>query len=517
MKRALGSLRGRITLVIVFAALTAVLATGLISLQLVNTATLKNATAQLAAQADVLSHLPPDTTVEALGNSVKLALGDTQVAYVHRFGRVQLPILGMGFMGTTPASESIRVSEFPAITTIAEASAMGISLLDARVAIVHVANGDTKKPILEITASMTQALLQGHPVSVTTGPASAPLVVEGRPTANGGAIVLLRTEASLSQTGNTYSNVIETALVIGLVFSLICGIVLSDWIARPLIKTAAAARRMAAGERGLPVSVRRPTEVGRVATALATLDSTLAASETRQREFLLAISHELRTPLTALRGYGEAMTDGLIHEGDVQTVGATLVTETHRLDRFVTDLLELSQLEADDFTIDKHPTDVADLVAKVAETWQGSAVMLDVTVAIAPFQLSPAAASLTTDDRRLRQVIDGLVENALRLTPRGGRVTIGAHESVGLLHIDVTDTGPGLTAADLAVAFQRGVLLGRYRNERPVGTGLGLSIAARLVTRLGGSIRAANAPNGDENGVGETGGGAIFTVSLPLP
>ncbi|WP_435534106.1 histidine kinase dimerization/phospho-acceptor domain-containing protein, partial [Glaesserella parasuis] len=92
------------------------------------------------------------------------------------------------------------------------------------------------------------------------------------------------------------------------------------------------------------------------------LDHALATSEGRQREFLLSISHELRTPLSAIRGYGEALADGVIDPAATADAGRVLVTETDRLDRFVADLLELARLEADDFSIERVDVAAADLV-----------------------------------------------------------------------------------------------------------------------------------------------------------
>ena len=129
--------------------------------------------------------------------------------------------------------------------------------------------------------------------------------------------------------------------------------------------------------------------------------------------------------------------------------------------------------------------------------------MLDVVVQVLP---GAGGLAVSSDAQRVRQLIDGLVENALRVTPAGSTVSIAARRFGSSVVIEVRDGGPGLSRDDLAVAFERGVLQSRYRDIRPVGTGLGLSIAARLVSRLGGSIAAGNAP----------GGGAVFAVSLPV-
>ncbi|QNE47410.1 HAMP domain-containing histidine kinase [Glaciihabitans sp. INWT7] len=442
------SLRGRITLVTVSVAVLAVLITGLVSAQLVRQSTITEGRAQLAAQAQLLSRLPAATNLASLRERVRLALGDTRVAVVGPQGRVSGP--GAAF----------------------------------------------------VSAADVTTLLAGDPVSQTEGRTGKTMLVEGRPTASGSAIVLVRSLGNLETATAATVRRVFLALAIGVLVAIVAGTLLARWLTRPLVATVETARRMAAGERGLVMEAHQPTEVAAVAEALATLDRALSTSEGRQREFLLSISHELRTPLTAVRGYGEAMVDGLIREGDIASVGATLVTETERLDRFVADLLELARLEADDFAVVRQRVDVALILEQTADAWRGRAATLDVTVKAIPG--SPGLA-METDAQRVRQLIDGLVENALRVSPAGSTVSIAARAFGTGVVIEVRDGGPGLSSEDLAVAFERGALQARYRDIRAVGTGLGLSIAARLVSRLGGSIAAGNAP----------GGGAVFAVSLP--
>lgn len=441
----LRSLGGRITLVTVSVAVLAVLVTGLISLQLVRASTLADARAQLAAQADLAAKFPAARRDE-IDPRTQAALGDTAVAFVSVSGAITGD--GAAYVG----------------------------------------------PVL------ARRLLADGTVSTVERRLGSTVVVEGRRTASGSAIVLVRTQDSLEQATRESARRILVALGIGVAVAVVAGVLLARWLARPLVTTAATARRMAAGERGLPITAHKPAEIAAVADALATLDRALTTSEGRQREFLLSISHELRTPLTALRGYGEAMTDGLVKEADVASVGATLVAETERLDRFVADLLELARLEADDFVIHPQLIELGGLLAQVREAWRGHCATLGVTL-----EVTAGLIPLTTDGKRLRQVIDGLVENALRMTPAGSSVRIEARTTASDVVIEVSDGGPGLSPDDLAVAFERGVLHERYRRERPVGTGLGLSIAARLVQRLGGTIQAGNAP----------GGGARFAVTLP--
>ncbi len=432
------SLRARITLVTVLVAVVAVAVTGLVSLGLVRTATVDEARVQLAAQAVALSQL------RDIGQAAeRLNAADTSV----------------GILPSADSGDPVGSGE-------------AVEYLDAL---------------------LTARVLAGEPISATRRGPLGLAMVEARAAADGGAVVLVRPLSSVDPALGRATNRVLLALLIGLVVALIGAFILARLIARPLTQTADAAGRLAAGERGVTMPSASTTEVDAVNSALSALDTALATSEGRQREFLLSISHDLRTPLTAVRGYAEALADGMVT--DVPAVGRTLVDETARLDAFVGDLLELARLEAEDFSIHPEPVDVDALLTEVAAAWTGLATKLGVTI-----DVSGTAGTLTTDPRRLRQIVDGLVENAMRVTPEGG--TVDLHADTGT--IAVLDQGPGFAAADLPVAFERSTLRERYRDSRPVGTGLGLSIAARLATRLGASLTVANRPSG----------GAAFTLTL---
>jgi two-component system OmpR family sensor kinase len=430
------SLQARITLVTVVVAIVAVAVTGFVSLGLVRSATVDEARDQLSAQAVALAKLPD------------------------------------------PASALDRLDAIDTTVLVIQDGAV---------------LGDHPE---YLDRALLARLAAGEPISATRAGELGLAMLAGNPARGGSAIVLVRPLASVDQALGRASGRILFALSIGLAVAMVGALLLSRVIARPLVQAARAAGRLAAGERQVPMPAASTIEVAEVTAALSALDRALEASEGRQREFLLSISHELRTPLTALRGYAEAMADGLVAETDIASVGETLVDETERLDRFVADLLELARLEADDFTIQPELVDVAALLHETARAWAGRAATLGIAI-----EVDGAAASTTTDPRRVRQVVDGLVENALRVTPEGGSITLRSDPG----SITVLDSGPGLSDEDLAVAFERGALHSRYRNSRPVGTGLGLSISARLVERLGGTIAVANRDQG----------GAMFTVRLP--
>jgi two-component system sensor histidine kinase BaeS len=279
------------------------------------------------------------------------------------------------------------------------------------------------------------------------------------------------------------------ALLLGLLAAGVVSLVVARRLARRVREAADRAHRLAAGERGLPEPPPADLqEIDEMSVALTRLDAALATSERRQREFLLSISHELRTPLTALRGYAEALRDGAIPPDQVADVGTTLTAETRRLDQFIADLLALARLEADDFRLHEGVVDVADLLTDTATAWQATAASSEIELAVA---LPADPQPFPGDPVRLRQLLDGLVENAMRATPAGGRVVIRAEQDSSSNTLSVTDTGPGLEPEEYERAFERGFLRDRYAAHRTVGTGLGLSIAQRLCARMGGSLAAS--------------------------
>lgn len=324
--------------------------------------------------------------------------------------------------------------------------------------------------------------------------------VEGRPLPRGDGIVM----AESADTG-VFAQVLRIMwlpLVAGLVAGAIAGTLLGRRLARPIRNAAIAAQRLSSGDRAVRLAVQPPMEVERLAHSMNNLAEALATSEGRQREFLLSISHELRTPLTSIRGYAEALADEVVAPNQVVQTGQTILEEAQRLDRLVADLLSLARLEAADFPVHLTDVDLVELAEAAVRAYlprcEQHAVSLRVCL---PQQHLP----VSTDPGRLRQILDGLVENALRVVPPGQPIVLAVRVEPAQAVIEVRDGGPGLTDEDLAVVFERGALYRRYQGIRKVGSGLGLALAHRLAKRLGAAIEAGHAQEG----------GARFTIYLP--
>lgn len=346
------------------------------------------------------------------------------------------------------------------------------------------------------------AVLAGQNVSTTRAVNGVTVLVEARPTADGGVVVVQRRSDAVAQTERAVRRLIAALLIAGGV-ALVLGLLVAWRLARPLRRTAAAARALAAGQRDVAVPVAGPTEVAEVSSAINALAAALGHSEARQREFLLSVSHDLRTPLTAISAYAESLADGTIPAENAREAGAIVLAEARRLDRLVADLLDLARLDARDLRIELAPADLTSMAADAARVWRGRCGTEGV---VFRDELAGGPVVALTDASRVRQVLDGLFDNALRVTPAGAPIVLCVRTEPGVAVAEIRDGGPGLTDADLAVAFEQGVLNERYRGVREVGSGLGLAIVARLVARLGATIEAGHAAEG----------GARFTVRLPL-
>jgi two-component system sensor histidine kinase BaeS len=352
-----------------------------------------------------------------------------------------------------------------------------------------------------VTAEDVADLLGGRDVSATRSVAGSTVFVEARAVDGAGVVLVQRRADAVAQNERALRRIVLALLIAGAAAALL-GLFVAWRLARPLRRAAAAAHSLAAGNRDVTLAADGPAEVVEVSEAVNALAGALRHSEQRQRDFLLSVSHDLRTPLTAISGYAESLADDVIPPEEAAHVGGVMLAEAKRLERLVGDLLDLARLGADDFRIEFAPVDLVGVVDGAARVWADRCAASGV-----PFRLEvpPFPLWTRTDAARLRQVLDGLFDNALRMTPGGAPIVLAARAEPAGVVVEVRDGGPGLDDADLAVAFEQGVLYERYRGVRQVGSGLGLAISQGLVRRLGGSIEAGHAAEG----------GARFTVRLP--
>jgi signal transduction histidine kinase len=274
-----------------------------------------------------------------------------------------------------------------------------------------------------------------------------------------------------------------TALLGALVFSQ----VLAHGMTKPLREMTAAARAMARGDYSRRIRATSRDEVGALAEAFNLMAADLAEADQQRRELIANVSHELRTPITALHAVLENLVDG-VEKPDPVTL-STALAQTERLGSLVTELLDLSRIDAGALALDREEFELALLLAEVVAeaevtdtaTGRGVGFLMDV---------HPADATVFADRGRLHQVVINLLDNAARHGPANGKVRVHAHVFDDEYSIEVQDEGPGIPQGERLRVFERFTRGGRAGGG---GTGLGLAIARWVVDLHGGSIAVVDA------------------------
>ena len=282
------------------------------------------------------------------------------------------------------------------------------------------------------------------------------------------------------------------ASLLTVIVALVAANRLGHRIARPLQQTEAVTRRIATGdlEARVPVTAQEWPELVSLANSVNQMAASLARAQGTQRQFLMSVSHDLRTPLTSIRGFAEALSDGATT--DVTYAAGVIGSSARRLERLVTDLLELAKLESGAFSLHSVTLDLSDVVSQAAQALEPAAAGLSLSIELE----TEGEALCVADPDRVGQVVANLVENALKFAT--SRVTVGTRRSGdGWLEAFVEDDGPGIPWADLERVFER-LYQSRLSAGRELGSGLGLAIVDELVKAMGGSVRAESptGPNG---------------------
>jgi two-component system sensor histidine kinase BaeS len=257
-----------------------------------------------------------------------------------------------------------------------------------------------------------------------------------------------------------------------------------------------ASGRIEAGDFSTRVPETGLREVRTLARAFNAMSARLEETEQQRRSALADVSHELRTPLTVIQGNLEALLDG-VYPADADHL-EPILAETRILERLVEDLRTLTLAEAGSLVLHREPTDLGALLADVAASNRSQADQSGIALAVTVTRDLPV---LDIDPARIREVVANLLANALRHTPREGRVEVSATRAGDDIEVTVRDTGSGIPHDQLGRIFDR-----FYRSPDSPGSGLGLPIARSLIEAHGGTITAASR-------VGE---GTRIQVRLPV-
>ena len=291
---------------------------------------------------------------------------------------------------------------------------------------------------------------------------------------------------------------------IALLLSIFLSWLMSRWVAAPLDRMAEVSRAVAAGDYDQRLQPGGPEEVRGLALTFNEMVERVQAGRKAQRDFVANVSHELKTPLTSIQGFAQAILDGTAQDQDSRQRAAQVVyDEAQRLHRLVEDLLELARLDARQIEFSRERVDVLALLSAVVERLSVKAAEAGVNVINKVGQL-PA---LIGDGDRLAQVFTNIIDNAIKHTPEGGRVSMWGEYVEGWISIHIEDSGTGIPEDELSRIFERFYQLDKARpGGMDRGVGLGLAITREIVHGHQGRLVAQS----------EVGRGSRFTVQLPV-
>jgi two-component system sensor histidine kinase BaeS len=261
--------------------------------------------------------------------------------------------------------------------------------------------------------------------------------------------------------------------------------VLARGMTSPLREMTAAARVMATGDYSRRVTASSRDEVGELARAFNTMAAQLALVDQQRRDLVANVSHELRTPVSALRALLENVVDGVV-PADAERLSVALA-QAERLGRLVSDLLDLSRLDAGITGLTPDRLAVRPFVEETVREARLTDHPVEYHVEVKPPDLV-----VTGDRARLHQLLANLLDNAGRHTPAGGTVRVRAFHADACMVLEVADPGPGIAAEERVTVFER-FTTGRADDG---GTGLGLAIARWVTDLHGGTIAVLVQPHG---------------------
>jgi len=361
-------------------------------------------------------------------------------------------------------------------------------LLNRQRMVMFDSSGTAQGQVLTVTAAQRFAnVAEATPVldgqrylaaAVAISPARDPL--------RAAFVVVAREQSSV--TAAAAGELVPRLLVAGgvaLMVALILVLLVSRSLTRPLSQLAAAAEDVAGGNYSRRVGIRGPDEIGQLGAAFDRMAEAVERARRVQRDFLANVSHELKTPLTSLIGFSQALTDGSLKSEAERTRAAAIVhEESERVLRMAQELLDLARVEGGTMSMHVTAVDLSAQLQQELDIVRPRAALRDLTLSA---ELPPDLPPVSADPERLHQVLDNLLDNAVKYAASGTAVRVSAH-STGIAVESVVSNAVGEHSPDPERMFDRFYRADASRSAAAGGVGLGLAISRELVSAMKGRL-----------------------------
>jgi signal transduction histidine kinase len=279
--------------------------------------------------------------------------------------------------------------------------------------------------------------------------------------------------------------------LIGIALASGLAVLLARSLTRPIRELTAATHELSGGALGQLVPVRSRDELGQLAESFNRMSADLVRSLELRRQMTVDIAHELRTPISIIVGHADAVHDGVL-PASAETF-EIVRDEAVRLEHLVEDLRTLSMADAGELKLISRPCEPALLLEDAQRTYSHRASLQAVSLDISAARDLP---EVEADPQRIKEVLGNVLDNALRYTPKGGRIQLSASATDGAVEFRVQDSGPGVPAEELNRIFERFHRVQNSRSRDDGGSGLGLAIAKSIIERHQGRIWAESVSRG---------------------
>jgi signal transduction histidine kinase len=287
--------------------------------------------------------------------------------------------------------------------------------------------------------------------------------------------------------------------VLGIGAAVAVVVLLGSYIVKPIRELTIATKAMSQGETTRRVRVGAYDEIAQLAESFNVMASAIETTERLRRQMITDVAHELRSPLTRIIVQLEAADDGHVPRDEAL---AGVREEARRLERIVNDLRDLSLADAHELLVARQEIAIGKCIDEAVDRMRDIAAQAHVAL---DRNVAPALPAAVGDELRVAQVLENLISNALRYTPAGGHVVVGATADHEHIRCFVQDDGPGIAPGELPFIFERFYRSDPSRHRASGGSGLGLAIVKSLVEVQGGSVSVESRP----------GRGSRFTWTLP--
>ncbi|WP_026487350.1 sensor histidine kinase [Caldanaerobius polysaccharolyticus] len=385
-----------------------------------------------------------------------------------------------------------------------------IWLLDRRGVVYTVSTSQDRQAVgLKIPLNEVNEVLNGKVVVIKGsfgGMFKTPVLTVGSPVYFGntivGAIFMHAPIFEIQGALNRIYIIIAISALAGVAVAMLLSYLSAGRLSKPLVEISKAARNIAKGNFDIRVAVNSDDEIGQLARSFNTMANELEHLEEMRRGFVANVSHELRSPLTSIIGYLNGIIDGTIPEGDRDKYLKIVKSESERLSRLVSDLLNLAELEAG-IKLNLRNFDINELIRRVLIKFSGK---MDAKGLDAEVDFAKDYMYVEADPDRIEQVLINLLDNAIKFSKENGHIAIRTYQKDLSAYVSIEDNGIGIKEEDIPFIWDRFYKADKSRESKIEGTGLGLSIVKSIIESHGGDIYVES----------QYGKGTKFTFTLKI-